>query len=133
VISFSEGDTLDEEAGEKVEDIKKGEDGVFVVVTVNTQYRALAVILALSRGRRTAEARRQGEDLLTVMYRLIEADHYINKKVLVVGGGDSAVEAALGLACQSGNQVTLSYGSERFSRIKSEHESASKTSCTPES
>ena len=52
------------------------------------------------------------------MYRLIEADHYINKKILVIGGGDSAVEAAMGLACQTGNQVTLSYRSERFSRIK---------------
>ena len=52
------------------------------------------------------------------MYRLIEADHYINKKILVIGGGDSAVEAAMGLAHQAGNQVTLSYRSERFSRIK---------------
>ena len=32
------------------------------------------------------------------MYRLIEADHYVNKKILVVGGGDSAIEAAMGLA-----------------------------------
>ena len=44
-----------------------------------------------------------------VMYRLIEADHYINKKILVIGGGDSAVEAAMGLAHQVGNKVTLSY------------------------
>ena len=60
----------------------------------------------------------KGEELPKVMYRLIEADHYINKKILVVGGGDSAVEAAMGLACQTGNQVTLAYRSERFSRIK---------------
>jgi thioredoxin reductase (NADPH) len=53
-----------------------------------------------------------------VMYRLIEADHYINKRILVIGGGDSAVEAAMGLACQTGNKVTVSYRSERFSRIK---------------
>jgi thioredoxin reductase len=52
------------------------------------------------------------------MYRLIEADHYVNKKILVVGGGDSAVEAAMGLAHQVGNDVTLSYRQERFSRIK---------------
>jgi thioredoxin reductase len=52
------------------------------------------------------------------MYRLIEADHYVNKKILVVGGGDSAVEAAMGLANQSGNQVTLSYRKETFMRIK---------------
>jgi thioredoxin reductase len=52
------------------------------------------------------------------MYHLIEADHYINKNILVVGGGDSAVEAAMGLAHQRGNKVTLSYRQERFSRIK---------------
>jgi thioredoxin reductase len=52
------------------------------------------------------------------MYRLIEADHYVNKKILVVGGGDSAVEAAMGLGHQVGNQVTLSYRKEGFSRIK---------------
>jgi thioredoxin reductase len=52
------------------------------------------------------------------MYRLIEADHYINKNILVVGGGDSAVEAAMGLGQQSGNKVTLSYRKESFSRIK---------------
>jgi thioredoxin reductase len=52
------------------------------------------------------------------MYRLIEADHYVNKKILVVGGGDSAVEAAMGLASQPGNKVTLSYRQEAFSRTK---------------
>jgi thioredoxin reductase len=52
------------------------------------------------------------------MYRLIEADHYVNKKILVVGGGDSAVEAAMGLANQVGNKVTLSYRQDRFGRIK---------------
>src|SRR5260370_11864684 len=52
------------------------------------------------------------------MYRLIEADHYINKNILVVGGGDSAVEAAMGLALQKGNKVTLSYRKGSFGRIK---------------
>jgi len=52
------------------------------------------------------------------MYRLIEADHYVNKKILVVGGGDSAIEAAMGLGQQTGNKVTLSYRKEAFSRIK---------------
>jgi len=53
-----------------------------------------------------------------VMYRLIEADHYVNKQILVVGGGDSAVEAAMGLAYQVGNKVTLSYRQPAFARIK---------------
>lgn len=52
------------------------------------------------------------------MYRLIEADHYINKQILVVGGGDSAVEAAMGLAYQVGNTVTLSCRQPAFARIK---------------
>jgi len=101
-----------------VEDVKKGEDGVFTVTTINNQYRSRAVILALGKAGEPRKLGVKGEDLPKVMYRLIEADHYINKKILVVGGGDSAVEAAMGLACQSGNQVVLSYRSERFSRIK---------------
>ena len=59
-----------------------------------------------------------GEELPKVMYRLIEADHYVNKHILVVGGGDSAVEAAMGLASQPGNKVTLSYRQSSFGRIK---------------
>jgi thioredoxin reductase (NADPH) len=104
--------------GEKVEDIKKDDRGIFTVHTVNNQYRARAVVLALGRAGEPRKLGVKGEDLPKVMYRLIEADHYINKKILVVGGGDSAVEAAMGLASQTGNQVTLSYRSERFSRIK---------------
>jgi len=52
------------------------------------------------------------------MYGLIEAEAYTDAHILVVGGGDSAVEAALGLAHQRGNKVTLSYRKETFSRIK---------------
>jgi thioredoxin reductase (NADPH) len=104
--------------GEKVEDIKKGLDGIFTIETANNRYRAHAVILALGRTGTPRKLGVKGEELPKVMYRLIEADHYINKKILVVGGGDSAVEAAMGLAHQSGNQVTLSYRQERFNRIK---------------
>src|ERR1019366_2874885 len=104
--------------GEKVEDVKRGEDGIFTVATATNQYRSRAVILALGKAGEPRKLGVKGEELPKVMYRLIEADHYINKKILVVGGGDSAVEAAMGLACQTGNQVTVSYRSERFSRIK---------------
>jgi len=104
--------------GEKVEDVKKDDQGIFTVMTKTSQYRARAVILALGRAGEPRRLGATGEDLPKVMYRLIEADHYINKKILVVGGGDSAVEAAMGLASQSGNQVTLSYRSKQFSRIK---------------
>jgi len=104
--------------GEKVLDIKKGEDDVFTVVTSKDQHRARAVVLALGKTGSPRKLGVKGEELPKVMYRLIEADHYINKRILVVGGGDSAVEAAMGLGQQAGNKVTLSYRKEAFSRIK---------------
>ncbi len=103
--------------GEKVEDIQKA-NGVFNVITANNQYRARAVVLALGRAGDPRKLGVKGEELPKVMYRLIEADHYVNKRILVVGGGDSAVEAAMGLAEQVGNTVTLSYRQGSFNRIK---------------
>ena len=105
-------------AGEKVDDIRRAPDGLFTVVTDQSEYRTQAVILALGRTGTPRKLGIPGEDLPKVMYRLIEADHYINKKILIVGGGDSAVEAAMGLARQRGNQVTLSYRKDAFSRLK---------------
>jgi thioredoxin reductase/Pyruvate/2-oxoacid:ferredoxin oxidoreductase delta subunit len=104
--------------GEKIEDIQKGADGIFTIVSNKGQYRARAVILGLGRSGNPRKLGVKGEELSKVMYRLIETDHYINKRILVVGGGDSAVEAAMGLANQKGNNVTLSYRKESFGRIK---------------
>jgi putative YpdA family bacillithiol system oxidoreductase len=104
--------------GEKVEDVQRGPDGFFTVTTSKGKYRAHAVVLGLGRSGSPKKLGVKGEDLPKVMYRLIEADHYVNKKILVVGGGDSAIEAAMGLANQKGNVVTLSYRKEAFSRIK---------------
>lgn len=104
--------------GQKVEDIKRGPDGLFTVKSQDSVYRSHAVILALGRTGTPRKLGVKGEDLPKVMYRLIEADHYVNKKILVIGGGDSAVEAAMGLAHQVGNKVTVSYRSAQFSRIK---------------
>jgi len=105
-------------SGEKGEEVKKGDDAIFTVVTAKNQYRAHNVVLALGKSGSPRKLGVKGEDLPKVMYRLIEADHYVNKKILVVGGGDSAIEAAMGLGHQVGNQVTLSYRKEAFSRIK---------------
>jgi thioredoxin reductase (NADPH) len=105
-------------AGEKVQDIQKGDDDIFVVTTAKGKYSARYVILALGKSGSPRKLGVKGEDLPKVMYRLIEADHYVNKKILVVGGGDSAVEAAMGLASQVGNTVTVSYRQGAFSRIK---------------
>ncbi len=104
--------------GEKVENIVNGEDGLFTVSTAKGLHRARHVILALGKTGSPRKLGITGEELPKVMYRLIEADHYVNKNILVIGGGDSAVEAAMGLACQVGNKVTLSYRQLTFSRIK---------------
>jgi thioredoxin reductase len=101
----------------KVEDIRR-KDGIFSVVTATQRYRARAVVLALGRAGTPRKLGVKGEHFPKVMYRLIEADHYQHKRILVVGGGDSAVEAALGLAQQEGNRVTLSYRRDAFMRIK---------------
>ncbi len=104
--------------GEKVADVKKEQDGIFTVSTPKGKYRARHVVLALGKSGSPRKLGVKGEELPKVMYRLIEADHYVNKKILVVGGGDSAIEAAMGLGHQVGNQVTLSYRKEGFTRIK---------------
>jgi len=104
--------------GEKVDDVKRNEDGTFTIVTSKASYAARTVILALGRRGTPRKLGVKGEELPKVMYSLIEADHYTDSKILVVGGGDSAIEAAMGLAHQKGNVVTLSYRKEAFSRIK---------------
>jgi thioredoxin reductase/Pyruvate/2-oxoacid:ferredoxin oxidoreductase delta subunit len=104
--------------GEKVQAIDREPDGTFRVTSTGGSVRARHVVLALGRRGTPRKLNIPGEELPKVMYSLIEADAYVDSKILVVGGGDSAVEAALGLAYQKGNQVTLSYRQAEFSRIK---------------
>jgi thioredoxin reductase len=75
-------------------------------------------LLALGRRGTPRRLNVPGEDLAKVAYKLIDAEAYRNRRVLVVGGGDSAVEAATGLAHQEGTQVTLSYRKPELLRIK---------------
>lgn len=102
---------------EKVQEILT-EAGGFRIISTKGEYQARHVILALGKRGTPRKLGVEGEHLEKVYYRLIEADHYKNKHVLVVGGGDSAVEAAMGLATQEGNNVMLSYRGNNFSRIK---------------
>jgi thioredoxin reductase len=53
-----------------------------------------------------------------VYYEIIEMEAFAGSRVLVVGGGDSAVESALGLANQPRTTVTLSYRGAQFDRVK---------------
>jgi putative YpdA family bacillithiol system oxidoreductase len=103
---------------ERVQGITKEPDGAFTVETIKGRYRALSVVLAIGRRGSPRKLGIPGEDLSKVMYSLIEAESYEGRQILVVGGGDSAVEAAMGLAYQKGNKVTLSYRKDVFSRLK---------------
>jgi len=103
---------------ERVDNIRREPDGAFTVETVKGRYRALTVVLAIGRRGSPRKLGIPGEELPKVMYSLIEAEAYSGQQILVVGGGDSAVEAAMGLAYQKGNRVTLSYRKDVFSRLK---------------
>lgn len=102
---------------ERVEEIL-AQDDAFLVKTNRDSYRTRAVLLAIGRRGTPRKLGVPGEELDKVVYRLIDPEQYRGRQVLVVGGGDSALEAAASIAEQPGTQVTLSYRSEAFSRAK---------------
>ena len=93
------------------------EDHRFVVLTENGEkISAQKVLLAIGRRGSPRKLNVAGEGLEKVAYRLLEPELIQGKDILVVGGGDSAIENALLLADE--NRVTLSYRSEHFNRLK---------------
>ncbi len=92
--------------------------GYFDVVTDKGSYMASQIILAIGRRGTPRKLGVDGEEAINVAYSLIEPEHYQNNQVMVVGGGDSAVECALALSEQPGNTVRLSYRKDRFTRVK---------------
>jgi len=107
--------------GARVTDVRR-EGTLFRLTAGETTIDARFVVLALGRRGTPRKLNVPGEDLPKVMYKLIDAESYNDQRILVVGGGDSAVEAAIGLARQSGNEVTLSYRKDRLVRIKQKNE-----------
>ncbi|NUN70567.1 MAG: NAD(P)-binding domain-containing protein, partial [Bacteroidetes bacterium] len=105
------------QTGEKVTGIVKANDQ-FIITSAGMEVKARYVVLALGRRGTPRKLGVEGEGLSKVSYRLIDAASFTGKHLLVVGGGDSAIEAAIGLASQQGNTVTLSYRKEEFTRIK---------------
>lgn len=93
-------------------------DGGFDVFTAQGAYRAKRVVLAIGRRGTPRKLGVPGEELPKVLYHLAEAEAYRRDRILVVGGGDSAIEAALALAEQAGNTVQISYRGDRFGRLK---------------
>ena len=121
LMEFWEG--VVDSAGLKISDNERVEsiepDGVgFKVKTTQGSYQTRAVLLAIGRRGTPRTLGVAGENKTKVVYRLIDPEQYLNQHVLVVGGGDSALEAAVSIAEEAGTTVTLSYRSEAFSRAK---------------
>ena len=103
--------------GERMEKIEQQGD-TFKVVTNRTTYNPHSVLLCIGRRGTPRKLGVQGEDLEKVVYRLLDPEQYRGKHVLVVGGGDAALEAAVAISSEPGTKVTLSYRSNAFSRVK---------------
>jgi thioredoxin reductase (NADPH) len=102
---------------ERVESITRiGSD--FEVKTTRQSYRTRTVLLAIGRRGTPRKLDVPGEDQPKVVYRLVDPAQYRRQRALVVGGGDSALEAAASIAELPGAQVILSHRSDAFSRAK---------------
>ena len=102
---------------ERLEQLEKLGHG-FRVKTSCGEYVTSNVLLSTGRRGTPRKLGVPGEELSKVVYRLVDPAQYRNQNVLVVGGGDSAVEAALAIANENGATVTLSYRGPAFARIK---------------
>jgi len=102
---------------ERMESINRNGTG-FTVKTSRGSYNTRSVLLAIGRRGTPRKLEVPGEDLPKVVYRLLDPEQYRNQQVLIVGGGDSALEAALAIAEEPGAAVTLSYRGDAFGRVK---------------
>lgn len=107
---------------ERMEEITP-QDGGFLVKTNKSTYTTTNILLAIGRRGTPRKLGVAGEEQAKVVYRLIEAEQYRGKHVLVVGGGDSALEAALDISDQAGSRVILSYRGKAFDRVKPKNRS----------
>ncbi|MBQ0957575.1 NAD(P)-binding domain-containing protein [Ideonella sp. 4Y11] len=125
LLAFWHGVTLKHQLpihyGQRMTSVRALDDGGFEVQTGSRAWRARSVLLAIGRRGTPRTLEVPGEDLPKVAYRLIDPVQYAGQAVLVVGGGDSALEAAIALAGEAGTQVTLSYRGEAFSRVKAKN------------
>jgi thioredoxin reductase len=108
--------------GVVVQGVERDGHGGFVVATSRGKLRARNVCMAVGRRGSPQKLGVPGEDLPKVAYSLLDAESYTQRAILVVGGGDSAIEAALALAEQPGNSVVLSYRKATFSRLKARNQ-----------
>jgi thioredoxin reductase/NAD-dependent dihydropyrimidine dehydrogenase PreA subunit len=106
--------------GVRVKSIE-GQDGDFTVVADKGTVQARKVVLATGRSGTPRKLGVKGEELPKVTYSLIEPEQYRGCKVLVVGGGDSAIEAARAIAEETDAEVSISYRNPAFGRCREEN------------
>lgn len=102
---------------EQLTGIERDGDG-FIVKTSKGEHRTRAVLLCIGRRGSPRKLGVPGEDQSKVLYRLADPEQFANQRVLVVGGGDSALEAAATIAEETNAIVDLSYRSDAFGRAK---------------
>jgi thioredoxin reductase (NADPH) len=107
--------------GEKVEHVTIKND-LFEVISSTGRYLAANVVLATGRRGTPRKLGVPGEELPKTLYQLVDAHSYQNCNILIVGGGDTAVEAAVGLGRQGGNKINVSYRQGKFARVKKKNE-----------
>lgn len=105
----------------RVQRVERRGDAVLVHFEGERQpVQALRVVIAIGRSGNHRKLGCPGEDLAKVSNRLHDPKDYAGREVLVVGGGDSALETAVALA-GCGARVTLSYRRADFARPKPEN------------
>ncbi len=112
--------SLEVHVEEGLRSLAKQKDGTFRVTSDKAEYRALRVVLATGQRGNPRKLRVPGEEQERVYHRVYSPQHYHNEQILVVGGGNSAAEAALTLSEK--NQVTVSYRGDQFYRLFKDNE-----------
>ena len=103
---------------ETVANVTPTDDGCLFVTSSKATYKTKRVVLAIGRRGVPRTLNLPGERLPKVIYSLREPEAFQSDRIVVVGGGDSAIEAALALSTQPGNDVKIAYRKGQFSRIK---------------
>jgi thioredoxin reductase len=99
---------------ERLEAVARTPEG-FQVKSSRGSYVTRAVVLAIGRRGTPRKLGVPGEDASKVVYRLVDAEQYRGRRLLVVGGGDSALEAAAALAAVPQTEVSLVHRGTAFS------------------
>ena len=103
---------------EAMQNIEQHEDGSFTLTSSKMSYRTKSILLAIGRRGTPRKLGVEGEELSKVVYRLVDPEQYNDDDVLIVGGGDSALEAACSIAELGKCRVSLSYRNDSFNRAK---------------